>query len=178
MWFLFVCFKWQKQTNIFWLTDVEIRGEIATFQLTIVEVTQSMTRCDSEHGLRSQADVVPSLAWCDLRHPWWQWRDLLRRVVMKTALARVVSGNQDNLGIVYLGITVFAEVRSGFWEPQGRVQCPGAMSPAQVTWRGKERAWWPEARDSAAEATRIARQEPWTWAERWSCSVVTQLGRS
>lgn len=104
-----------------------------------------MTQSDSEHGLRSQADVVPSLAWCDRRHPWWQWQDLLQRVLMKTALARVVSGNRDNLGRVHLGIIVFTEVRSGFWEPQGNVQCPGAMLPAQV-WRGKERAWWPEAR--------------------------------
>lgn len=119
---------WQKQINIFWLTDVESHGEIATFQLTIVEVIQSMTQSDSEHGLPSQADVVPSLAWCDLRHPWWQWQDLLRRVVMKTALTRVVSGNQENLGRVYLGIIVFTEVRSGFWEPQGRVQNPGAIS--------------------------------------------------
>lgn len=96
---------------------------------------------------------------------------------MRTVSARVAYGNEDNLGRVYIMTLRSPKVWLGFREPQGRVQCPGAMLSSQV-WRGKESTWCLEAGDRAGCSKRATCQEPWLWVETWGCSAVIPLGRS
>lgn len=129
---------WQKQTNISCL-----RGRSPERIGHLTPIDPYYDRSDSKPGR------CGSITWLDVISGILDNNDRIY-TVMRTVSTRVAHGNEDNLGRVSTG--VIALERCGQGEPQGRVQCPGALLPphCEEARRGHEeeeagdRAGWAE----------------------------------